>query len=107
MKEATTGFKKLLLAWGVLCGVAFAGVWSEPILVGRDVGIYPNIDNQGVCWLTCGRSTYRFDEGTSNWQKVTGSGFYGGAACFDKGDTLRIFKGILFQSVLDKSTKIE
>lgn len=69
----------------------FAGVWSEPILVGRDVGIYPNIDNQGVCWLTCGRSTYRFDEGTSNWQKVTESGFYGGAACFDKGDTLRIF----------------
>ncbi len=85
----------------------FAGVWSEPVLVGRDMGIYPNIDNQGVCWLTCGRSTYRFDEGTSNWQKVTGSGFYGGAACFDKGDTLRIFKGILFQSVLDKSTKIE
>ncbi len=85
--------QKSILLWVVFSMSVFAWEWSEPELIAHDGGSKLAIDNQGVCWLTCGRSTYRFDEETSSWQKVTESDFYGGSACFDKGDTLWVFNG--------------
>jgi hypothetical protein len=90
--------KKLTFIWVLLSGIALAGVWSEPQLIGQDAGYWLTVDTYGVCWATGGPTFYKYNEGTSSWQSIgkIPSSVWGGSipiGCFDKGNTLWVFNG--------------